>query len=188
MEKNKKIEDDIEKFSDILSNIEKITGFSRKILTSWLQTSHTPMDEIANPSRIPRTSLEDKIKLSGARIISNLEVKQLKFSKKNFRSILFNLISNSIKFRGFEPPVIHIASTKEKNNILLSIKDNGIGIEEKHLAEIFKMFFRASHVNAGSGIGLYIVNEAVKKLEGTIDVQSIPGNRTVFTIFIPNKA
>jgi len=62
MEKNKKIEDDIEKFSDILSNIEKITGFSRKILTSWLQTSHTPMDEIANPSRIPRTSLEDKIK------------------------------------------------------------------------------------------------------------------------------
>jgi signal transduction histidine kinase len=65
------------------------------------------------------------------------------------------------------------------------VKDNGIGIKEEHLGKIFEMFYRTSDKSSGSGLGLYIVNETIKKLGGKVEVNSQVNLGTTFTLTIP---
>ncbi|HET9054522.1 MAG TPA: HAMP domain-containing sensor histidine kinase, partial [Cyclobacteriaceae bacterium] len=81
---------------------------------------------------------------------------------------------------------IEIVTTPEEATIIFS--DNGIGIEKNDLAKIFEMFYRATIQSDGSGIGLYIVKNAVEKLGGSISVSSKVGFGTTFTIKLPNRA
>jgi signal transduction histidine kinase len=67
----------------------------------------------------------------------------------------------------------------------VSIKDNGKGIEKEHLPNVYKMFYRATDDGAGSGLGLYIVKEAVDKLNGQIDIKSEVGKGTIVKFDIP---
>lgn len=105
------------------------------------------------------------------------------------RIILNNLISNAIKYqdenRQDQLINIHVRTTAEE--LHLTIEDNGIGIKQDELENIFKMFHRGRMSNSGSGIGLYIVYEAVKKLQGEITVNSKFGEGSVFTISIPQQ-
>jgi PAS domain S-box-containing protein len=103
--------------------------------------------------------------------------------------IFRNLISNAIKYRNLDHPSPRIEidtySTKEATEI--SFKDNGIGIDEKNLEHIFEMFYRASEQSEGSGLGLYIVKNAVDKLGGVVMVNSQLGQGTSFKIVLPNR-
>jgi two-component system, sensor histidine kinase and response regulator len=105
------------------------------------------------------------------------------------RVIINNLLSNAIKYQRKEEAEKQVAVKAEikDGHAYISIKDNGIGIEEKFLKDIYNMFFRATHHSSGSGIGLYIVKDAVDKLEGEIEVVSNEGNGTTFNIKIPNR-
>ncbi|MBI3235972.1 MAG: HAMP domain-containing histidine kinase, partial [Bacteroidetes bacterium] len=66
-------------------------------------------------------------------------------------------------------------------------EDNGQGIVEEHFERIFEMFYRATRKNSGSGIGLYIVKEAIDKMDAVIEVKSKLNQGTQFKIVIPNK-
>jgi signal transduction histidine kinase len=66
------------------------------------------------------------------------------------------------------------------------IHDNGKGIPKKHMRHVFKMFYRATDQNAGSGLGLYIVKEAVDKLNGSIKLNSEEGKGTEVDLIIPS--
>jgi signal transduction histidine kinase len=68
---------------------------------------------------------------------------------------------------------------------LLAI-DNGIGISEENVSRIFEMFFRATSLSTGSGLGLYIVKETIEKLGGTIEVNAALGQGTSFKMILPN--
>jgi len=102
--------------------------------------------------------------------------------------ILNNLISNAIKYSDpkKESSFIHIAIRHEPEKISLTFQDNGIGIENTYITKVFNMFFRATEMNEGAGLGLYIVKEAVEKLGGTIELESQPGMGTMFRIELPN--
>lgn len=104
--------------------------------------------------------------------------------------ILNNLISNAIKYQKNDNPEPKVSVKIRSDDISSSIdiEDNGIGIPAEHLNNIFKMFFRTSGVNkSGTGIGLYIVREALNRIGGTIKVVSAYGKGTTFIITIPNK-
>jgi signal transduction histidine kinase len=111
--------------------------------------------------------------------------------KFRMRIILSNLISNAIKYqRSDNPePVVKIHINSDKSQAYIRIEDNGMGILQEHLESIFKMFFRArtSTQKPGTGIGLYIVKEALTRIGGQIKVSSRPGQGTTFELFIPNK-
>ena len=132
-------------------------------------------------------SLSDKIKESGAKIIRELEIKELLFSKKNFRSILFNLISNAIKFRSDKPPIITIKSGIEKDQIILTVKDNGKGMNEKGLKNIFELYGRLHQDIEGSGIGLYLAKKIINAAGGKIVVESEVGKGSTFSIYLNAK-
>jgi signal transduction histidine kinase len=70
--------------------------------------------------------------------------------------------------------------------VLFKVEDNGIGIRQQYLANIFDIFYRADENAKGSGLGLYIVKETVDKLGGQIQMQSEYGKGTTFTITVPN--
>jgi two-component system, sensor histidine kinase and response regulator len=103
------------------------------------------------------------------------------------RIIFNNMITNAVKFRDSskESSYLNITVDISDEGLKLVFADNGIGIREKDLEQIFKMFYRAEAMNAGSGIGLYIVHEAVKKLNGRIKVISEFGKGSIFEVIIP---
>ena len=104
-------------------------------------------------------------------------------------SILYNLINNSIKFRkADEEPVIRISSHRLNDNIVLKIRDNGVGIDlTKHADEIFGLYNRLNTEMPGKGMGLYMVKTQVQLLGGTIKIESTPGIGTEFTIELPDS-
>lgn len=118
--------------------------------------------------------IDDKIKL---------------YSDKTRLSILFNnLISNAIKYQktDTDDSFVRIEAKITNEELHVKIEDNGIGIEEQYLKNIFDMFYRASPEAKGSGLGLYIVKETLEKLKGNVQVESAYQEGTTFTITIPN--
>ena len=101
--------------------------------------------------------------------------------------VLSNLIDNSLKYRDEqkEKPFVRIEAAKRDDVKLIIVKDNGVGIDQAYLENIFHMFFRAHENSKGSGLGLYIVKETLGKLNGTIQVESSVGSGTTFMVRIP---
>lgn len=109
---------------------------------------------------------------------------------KRISVLLNNFISNAIKYHDVsnDKAAIWIKVKTTKKEAVLTIKDNGVGMEEDQLERIFDMFYRVSSKVMGSGIGLFIVKEVLSKLNGTIDVQSKIGEGSTFTLIIPNES
>lgn len=103
-------------------------------------------------------------------------------------TIIGNLISNAIKYQ--KPEEVNKSIQVDiKVNLLeatISITDNGVGILSDHIDKIFNQFFRL-HNQKGTGLGLFIVKEALAKIEGKISVQSVPNAGTKITVRIPNN-
>ncbi|QMU26744.1 hybrid sensor histidine kinase/response regulator transcription factor [Adhaeribacter radiodurans] len=109
--------------------------------------------------------------------------------------ILFNLLSNAFKFTpeggkvSVEVSVADFNNDPDRKNLVIQVKDTGIGIPPEDQENVFKRFFQSdipgSMVNQGSGIGLAITKEFVKLHQGEITIQSAPGAGTCFTIMLP---
>lgn len=99
--------------------------------------------------------------------------------------ILNNIISNALRYRNGRDPIIKVNVDITEHNATLAIEDNGKGIEKDHLPNIYKMFYRATDDGAGSGLGLYIVKEAIEKLNGHISIESEIGKGTTVRLEIP---
>ncbi len=101
--------------------------------------------------------------------------------------ILNNLISNAIKYADPQKDsFIHIKIQVDNHKAFIIFRDNGIGIDKNYVDKVFNMFFRATSKNEGAGLGLYIVKEAIEKLEGKIYLESQSGEGTLFKIELPN--
>ena len=99
-------------------------------------------------------------------------------------TILKNLITNSIKYYNFREPnsFIRIEVTANTGQKKLVVSDNGQGIDPKYQQQVLEMFFRGTERSTGSGLGLYIVNEMVNKLDGTLKLDSTLDQGTKITI------
>lgn len=105
------------------------------------------------------------------------------------KMILNNLISNGIKYRdeSKDHPMLKVSVDVDENEIRLISEDNGVGIARENQSKVFDMFFRSSETDSGTGIGLYIVKEAVEKMNGTVSLESDPSKMTKISISIPRK-
>ena len=101
--------------------------------------------------------------------------------------ILGNLIGNAVKYHNVEQadPFIAVRFFSKQNELVIEVEDNGTGIAKQYQEKIFQMFFRASTQSEGTGLGLYIVSEAVAKLQGKIKVSSEVGKGSTFTVTLP---
>ncbi len=121
--------------------------------------------------------------------ITHDDLPTIKVDEQLMVQLFQNIISNAIKYRGYESPKIHISAKKDDKQWLFSVKDNGIGISGKHLDKIFTIFQRL-HTNEeyeGTGIGLAIAQKIVHQHGGKIWVESKLGEGTVFYFTIPTE-
>ncbi|MFZ6012849.1 MAG: sensor histidine kinase [Bacteroidota bacterium] len=102
--------------------------------------------------------------------------------------ILSNLMANAVKYHNVAQhyPFIRIIFRRTNEKVEITVEDNGQGIPKESIPKIFEMFYRASEGTEGTGLGLYIVKEALSKIKGTIFVQSQYGKGSAFTIVLDN--
>ena len=119
-------------------------------------------------------------------ITSEIDISQITFSRRKLRSIIYNLLNNSIKYKSpARRPEITIKTTLQGDYIVISIKDNGIGIESGKHEAIFSKYYRLDNSLEGSGIGLYLVRELVINSGGKILLESQPDKGTEVSIYLP---
>lgn len=139
-----------------------------------------------------QNALQDHIFAEDSHYIKKvIEIDQkVKFvtDRTRLKIVINNLISNALRYHNREQgnPYLKILVQVTVSKAEIQVIDNGQGIEENHLNHIFTMFYRANKAISGSGLGLYIVKEAIEKMGGTITVESQIHAGTKFFIVIPN--
>jgi PAS domain S-box-containing protein len=102
--------------------------------------------------------------------------------------LFLNLLGNALKFRGDDPPEVHVSAKQDQGNWLFTVKDNGIGLDMKFADRIFQMFQRLHSIGEypGTGIGLALCKKIVERHKGHIWVESEPGHGTIFYFTLPS--
>jgi len=131
-----------------------------------------------------------KVTSKGGKITSNLKAtNDLAFiDEVHFTNVIFNLMDNALKYSD-KPLLLTLETWNEKDNLLISIEDNGIGIHKEDLKRIFEKFYRVStgnlHNVKGFGLGLAYVKKIVTEHKGSIKAESELNIGTKFIISIP---
>lgn len=98
--------------------------------------------------------------------------------------ILKNLIDNAVNFTGPKGNIEVIAELRG-TDLVVRVKDDGMGIRKDIQAKIYDMFYRGSNISEGAGLGLFIVKEVLEEIKGNISFQSEEGRGSEFTVEIP---
>jgi signal transduction histidine kinase len=109
--------------------------------------------------------------------------------KKRIQIILSNLVSNAVRYHDNrkEDKYIKVSYKATAQSFSITVEDNGQGIAPEYQMKIFEMFFRGNESSKGTGLGLYIVQETLQKLSGSVKLQSAPNAGSSFTIVIPQQ-
>ncbi len=99
-----------------------------------------------------------------------------------------NLVDNAIKYGG-SGTAVRLVASRDGNGIVISVSDQGPGIEKKHLQRVFERFYRVDRARSrslgGTGLGLAIVRHIAMAHHGSVDIDSVPGQGSTFTIRLP---
>jgi PAS domain S-box-containing protein len=107
------------------------------------------------------------------------------FAEKNLRSIIYNLLSNALKYRAPDRvPRVRISCRAEGRYAVLAVADNGLGLKPDYRGKLFIMFQRLHDHVEGSGIGLYMVKKIVENSGGRIEVSSQEGVGSTFSVYL----
>jgi len=116
------------------------------------------------------------------------QVSEMYSDSLRLKTVITNILSNAIKYSDMQKssPFINLSIQVTPDTCIIRVSDNGIGIRQKYLDNIFDIFYRADENAKGSGLGLYIVKDTIDKLNGQIKVESEYGKGSAFTITVPN--
>ncbi|MDQ3100765.1 MAG: ATP-binding protein [Bacteroidota bacterium] len=186
-------ENDTEQFNNWVGTLKRASATMKELVNDF--TEHIRMrdekpavDERLNIGNIfddVLLALREEIYSTKAQISSRFDVGEIIFPRKNLRSIVYNLLSNAIKYRKTDIPLqIDIATSKENNHVVLSIADNGRGIDVKDQRTIFEKYTRIDREIEGTGMGLYIVSRMLEARGDRIEVQSELGKGSTFKVYL----
>lgn len=174
----------------IEESVKKLEDFTEEILEHSRASRKNP--EIENLDlRDQLDEIFDNLKYldgySSIRFSINLDHPVIKSDRFLLKVILSNIISNAIKFQRREEGVISHISLRSfaSDKLYIEVEDNGEGIQDTYKDRIFEMFYRATTTSSGSGLGLFIAKEAIKKLNGNISFKTKYGEGSTFTIELP---
>lgn len=178
-------------FDMIIDRVNRLEHFIKDIIdyskNARTEVEHEPLD-----IRKLIDEVIDNLKyLEGAEKIkfkNNVDLDHLVAADKNrLNVVLTNLTANAIKYHDLrkEDRWISINAANSGGTLKLAVSDNGTGIGDEHQQKIFDMFYRGTLQSNGSGLGLYIVKQAIEKMQGSIKVESQAGEGTTFHVTVP---
>jgi light-regulated signal transduction histidine kinase (bacteriophytochrome) len=120
-------------------------------------------------------------------MVTNGELPMVNADRTQLVQVFQNLVGNAIKFRGQEPPRVHVSAVSQGREWVFSVRDNGIGIAKEYHERIFSIFQRlhSREEYPGTGIGLALCKRIVERHGGTIRVESGPGSGSTFFFTLP---
>lgn len=191
-EKNTIFDVETKGYVDMLSTaVDKFRGVIKemaaigKIESEMLKLEAIDVDEIIGEIL---ASIQWKIESERADVKTSLDVKHILFSKRNCRSMIYNLINNALKFKSpLRYPEILISTKDLPDYILLSVKDNGIGISKGKIKSIFKMYEQLNSGAEGQGLGLFLINKIIDASGGKVEVESELNVGTEFKLYIKKE-
>jgi signal transduction histidine kinase len=104
---------------------------------------------------------------------------------RQLRRVLQNLVGNAVKFRGEEPLRVHVSALRGSHEWIVSVRDNGVGVDPAHASRIFGMLSRIDTDAEGMGIGLAVCRRVIEAHGGRIWVEAAEGGGSVFRFTIP---
>ncbi len=177
-----KIKDRINKLDEFINSMLNYARVNR------VELEMIPID-LEETAKNSIRELEYLENFNKVKIVLSIKTNHLVFKSDKLRiNIIFsNIISNAYKYHNpanesFLKIKIEVGIRETK----IEFTDNGIGIQKEHMSKIFNMFYRATDRSQGSGLGMYIVKQAVEKLNGTISIKSEYGAGTRIKIVLPN--
>jgi two-component system phosphate regulon sensor histidine kinase PhoR len=174
-----KVENSLLKMQDIIHDLTD---------TRHAQHRYKPIEELLNFEHIVedvRLTLAPQILESHATIVTKVDHSEILFVRRKLRSLIYNLVSNAIKYGTAErKPHVEITTHKADDFMVIRISDNGMGIAASNFDKIFTKYQRISNVVEGSGIGLFLVKEIVIQSGGKIEVESEIGKGSTFTVYL----
>jgi PAS domain S-box-containing protein len=178
---------------EVLGLMEQAVGrLSRTIdaLTQVVkvQKEPQPSEELSFQAMLGevRYDLSALLESSQGQILAQLQVDQVRFPRQYLRSIVYNLLSNALKYRSpHRDPLVKVVTNREGDWVVLCVEDNGLGIAPGQMDKLFQMFKRLHTHVAGMGIGLYMVKQMVENYGGRIQAESRPGEGTQFKVYFP---
>ncbi|UYZ60854.1 PAS domain-containing sensor histidine kinase [Hymenobacter latericus] len=173
--------DSVERFKRTIGYLSEVTKLQKEFDQPPAQVSLAAVfDDV-------RQDLQPLIEQTGAHLEADLgQCPSVSFSPRNLRSVVYNLLSNALKYRHPErPPHIRIACEVQEHFTVLHVHDNGLGLEPEQQQQLFTMFRRLHGHVEGSGVGLYMVKRSVENAGGRIQVSSEPGVGSRFSVYFP---
>ena len=171
------IMDKLLKKLSIISEINQPTNFSSITLVDLVENVKQDFEETINTQNIKFTI--------------NCPADLVIYSYPNLvETIIANLIENAFFYSVLKDPLnatVSLDVSMNNNNVVISVHDNGIGVEEAIRHKLYDMFFKGTEKSKGHGLGLYIVQRSVHALEGKVEVESEFGSFTKFTVQFPFK-
>lgn len=183
------------KLDSYLGIINGMTEQMNFLVTGILQYSKTAKTRESNP--VDLNVICDKVKEylkvqidEKAAVIQVDRLPTILANEAQIFQVFKNLIENGIKYTTCCQPKIHVHYKEEEDHHAFAIQDNGIGIEEKYLDQIFEMFNRLHNRSEfkGAGLGLSIVKKIVHGMDGEISVESMPDEGSIFRFTLPKTS
>lgn len=171
------------------SNAQKLDHIIREINDYAINRSFSIKEEEISLSEAIDEICEDVIKAKSIDKKINVVKKVthhngVKLDHSRFNIVLKNLLTNALNFADKDGNIDIKADVKD-SELVVTIKDDGVGIRKDIQAKIYDMFYRGSNISEGAGLGLYIVKDVLKEINGSISFQSDEGVGTEFTVKIP---
>ena len=193
-----RIDKEVEKHGQYLDKMERSILNLDKLIQDIIQYSRNSRLEVTRESFVIAHYIEELLEDLKYQGDPNKVIEIIKQTPDNlimntdkFRLgvILNNLLSNAIRYAdpAKKSALLKINAEETEKSYTITVEDNGIGIGNEFLGDIFKMFFRAHDKKVGTGLGLYIVKETVAILKGCISVESQVGIGTKFKIELPKN-
>ncbi len=166
--------DNLRKTVEELADIDHNTDFSK-------DAERVNFENVIEDAKL---ALRDKIEETKARITTQIDEVEVSFSRKNVRSIVYNLLSNALKYKKPDTkPEITIKTGKAGEYILLTVSDNGLGIAADKLDSVFNRYTRLHDDIEGTGVGLFIVKSMIEYMGGKIKADSKEGEGSTFKVY-----
>ncbi len=176
------MEESVERFKKTIANLTEVVKLQKE------HSGEKVSIDLGVVIREVQLDLEPMIEAADAVVEIDAEnCQSIRFSEKNLRSVVYNLLSNAIKYRSSDrKPIVQIHCESTNAYDVLSVKDNGLGMAEDRLGQLFTMFKRFHAHVEGTGIGLYMVKKMVENAGGHIKVESQLGEGSVFRVYFPH--
>ncbi|QHT66253.1 PAS domain-containing protein [Rhodocytophaga rosea] len=173
------MQDSVERFKKTIANLTEVVKLQKE------NSGEAVLVDLSEVIKEVCFDLDPLIKTATAQLEINVtDCPFIRFSAKNLRSVVYNLLSNALKYRSPDRIAkisISCQSTLQFN--ILTIQDNGLGMESGRISQLFTMFKRFHDHVEGTGIGLYMVKKMVENAEGKIEVDSKVDVGTTFRVY-----